>query len=68
MTEVPLYRIQSTDLQSKSMNWFLNGRDLRHERVMKKLMKLKPLSKNLKIWNVRYVKIKEMLKRVKKGK
>ena len=50
------------------MNWFLNGRDLRHERVMKKLMKLKPLSKNLKIWNVRYVKIKEMLKRVKKGK
>lgn len=40
MTEVPLYRIQSTDLQSKSMNWFLNGRDLRHERVKQILEKI----------------------------
>ena len=27
------YRNQSIDLQSKSMNWFLYDRDLRHERV-----------------------------------
>ena len=27
------YRNQSTDLQSKSMNWFLYDKDLRHERV-----------------------------------
>ena len=27
------YRNQSTDLQSKSMDWFLYDRGLRHERV-----------------------------------
>ena len=27
------YRNQSIDLQSKSMDWFLQDRDLRHERV-----------------------------------
>ena len=27
------YRSESIDLQSKSMDWFLYGRDLRHERV-----------------------------------
>ena len=27
------YRNQSTDLQRKSMHWFLYDRDLRHERV-----------------------------------
>ena len=27
------YRNQSTDLYRKSMDWFLYGRDLRHERV-----------------------------------
>ena len=27
------YKNQSTDLQSKSMDWFLYDRDLRHERV-----------------------------------
>ena len=31
------YRKQSIDLQSKSMDWFLYDRDLRHERV-KQLM------------------------------
>ena len=30
MTEVPTI---STDLQNKSMDWFLYDRDLRHERV-----------------------------------
>ena len=29
------YRNQSTDLQSKSMDWFLYDNDLRHERVNK---------------------------------
>ena len=33
MTEVPFLRNQSIDLQSKSMNWFLYDRDLRHERI-----------------------------------
>ena len=28
-----LYKNQSSDLLSKSMDWFLYGRDLRHERV-----------------------------------
>ena len=28
-----LYKNQSIDLQSKSMDWFLYDRDLRHERV-----------------------------------
>ena len=27
MTEVPTYRNQSTDLQSKSLDWFLYDRD-----------------------------------------
>ena len=27
------YRNQSTDLQNKSMDWFLYDKDLRHERV-----------------------------------
>ena len=27
------YRNQSNDLESKSMDWFLYDRDLRHERV-----------------------------------
>ena len=33
MTEVPVYRNQSIDLQRKSMDWFLYDRDLHHERV-----------------------------------
>ena len=33
MIEFPLYRNHSIDLQSRSMNWFLYDRDLRHERV-----------------------------------
>ena len=31
------YRNQSIDLLCKSMDWFLNGRDLRHERVEESL-------------------------------
>ena len=46
MTKVPLYRIQSTDLQSKSMNWFLNGRDLRQERVKQVLEKVNEIETN----------------------
>ena len=30
------YRNQSTDLQSKSMDWYLYDRDHRHERVNRK--------------------------------
>ena len=33
MTEVTIYRNQWIDLLSKSMDWFLYDRDLRHERV-----------------------------------
>ena len=33
MTEVPIYRNQSIDLQSKPMDWLLYDRDLRHESV-----------------------------------
>ena len=33
MTEISIYRDQSIDLQSKSVDWFLYDRDLRHERV-----------------------------------
>ena len=33
MTEAVIYRNQSIDLQSKSMNWFLCVRDLCHEIV-----------------------------------
>ena len=33
MTDVLIIKNQSTDLQSKSMDWFLCDRDLRHERV-----------------------------------
>ena len=33
MMEVPFIRNQSIDLQSKSMDWFLSDRDLRHERI-----------------------------------
>ena len=29
MKEIPLYRNQSFDLQSKSMDWFLYDRDIR---------------------------------------
>ena len=32
------YRNKSTDLQSKSMNWFLYDKDLRHERVKKHII------------------------------
>ena len=35
MTESLSCRNHSIDLQSKSMDWFLYGRDLRHERVNK---------------------------------
>ena len=31
--KIPIYRNQSTDLLSKSMDWFLYKKDLRHERV-----------------------------------
>ena len=33
MTEVVIYRNQSSDLQPKSMDWFLYDNGLRHERV-----------------------------------
>ena len=33
MMEVPTYRNQSIDLQSKSIDWFLYDRDLRYEKV-----------------------------------
>ena len=33
MTEISIYGDQSIDLQSKSVDWFLYDRDLRHERV-----------------------------------
>ena len=33
-----LYRNQSTDFESKSMDWFLYNRDLRHEKVKEKLL------------------------------
>ena len=33
MAEVSFIRNQSIDLQSKSMEWFLYDRDLRHERI-----------------------------------
>ena len=33
MTAVPIIKNQSIGLQSKSKNWFLYDRDLRHERV-----------------------------------
>ena len=33
MMEVPFIKNQSIDLQSKSMDWFLYDRDLRHERI-----------------------------------
>ena len=32
-TEEPTYRNQSNDLQSKSMDWFLYGRELPRERL-----------------------------------
>ena len=35
MTEVLIYRNQSIDLLYKSVDWFLDDRDLRHERVNK---------------------------------
>ena len=35
------YRSQSIDLQSKSVDWFLYDRELRHERVNKKVRKFK---------------------------
>ena len=38
MTESLLHRNQSIDLQSKTMDWFLYDRDLRHERVKKPLL------------------------------
>ena len=33
MTEVSTYRNQSTDLPSKSMDWFLYDKNLNHERI-----------------------------------
>ena len=33
MMEVPTYRNQPIDLQSKSVDWFLYDRDLRYEKV-----------------------------------
>ena len=33
MAEADSYRNQSIDLRSKSMDWFLHGIGLRHERV-----------------------------------
>ena len=33
MMEVPIVKPQSTDLQSKSMNWFLYDRDPCYERI-----------------------------------
>ena len=41
MMEIPLsYRIQSIDLQRKSMDWFLYDMDVRHESV-KEMGKIK---------------------------
>ena len=41
MTRPLPYRNQSTDLQSKSVDWFLYYNDLRHERVNEVLFILK---------------------------
>ena len=35
------YRTQSTDLQNKSMDWFLYDRDLRHEKIKRQLWNYK---------------------------
>ena len=43
MTEVPLYRNQFILLQSKSSDWFLYDRDLRHERVNTSPLTMKKL-------------------------
>ena len=40
MTEVSIYRNQPTELQSKSMDWFLYDRVLRHERVKSSCLKM----------------------------
>ena len=52
MTESLSNRNQSIDLQSKSMDWFLYDRDLRHEKVntrqqfSQKKLQLKPFVSN----------------------
>ena len=53
------YRNQSTDLQSKSMDWFLYDNGLRHERV--KTYALTTLSKTLKSPRSTYRYIKALL-------
>ena len=35
------YKTQSTDLQNKSMDWFLYDRDLRHEKIKRQLWNYK---------------------------
>ena len=42
MTEAPIHTNQSIDLQSKSMDWFLYAKDLRHERVKGTVMQVCP--------------------------
>ena len=47
----PPYREQSRDSQSKSMDWFLYDRDLRHERVnMSKGQKMRGIPNTALIW------------------
>ena len=59
-TEVPIYRNQSTDLLSKAMDWFLNDRDLRHERVKWALtLKKSSISKFASISTIKKAKVSE---------
>ena len=44
IAEVHKYRNPFTDLQSKSMDWFLYDRDLRHERVKNNFIGFSPYS------------------------
>ena len=50
MAEIPIIIETSVmiciDLQSKSVDWFLNDRDLRHERVKEELKNLSEISKS----------------------
>ena len=58
MTEAPIIRNQSIDLQTKSIDWFLYDRDLRYERV-------KGLNLNCKVanscWSISKIKRKVFL-------
>ena len=51
MMKFPSYRYQSTDLLFKSMDQFLNDKDLRHERVKDFLGQCDQICRKLKIWS-----------------